>query len=257
MSPRFLERTVLMACLLLATKMIPAAADTITLNGFNNNTPATVTFDDGAGHSGTQSELLSQLNVTSNAAGTPITFNTFSVDLAHTVTVGQTYAVASRDDLATVFANGSRIAYVFQQFGLQNLTGEAIQAAAVQIALWDLSLNNHNPTTFGPDADGSYSSGDENVFSVFFGSNPDASQIAALTNQYLGLSVGATTTGAWLDAAAAGNAPNRGESVLQRVPGPSSGVMIALGLGGLALLAWRRRPRWGAARHRPVRGQPR
>ena len=257
MLPRFSAKAVLLVCSILVARVTPALADTITLNAFNNNTPATVTFDDGAGHSGSQATLLSQLNVTFSATGTPITFNTFSVDLFHTVSVGQTYAVAPRDDLATVFANGSRIAYVFQHFGLQNLTGDAIQAAAVQIALWDLSLNNHNPTTFGPDADGSYSSGDEDVFSVFFGSNPDASQIAALTNQYLGLSVGATTTGAWLDAAAAGNAPTRGESVLQRVPGPSSGVMIALGLCGLALLAWRRRPRWGAARHRPVRGQPR
>jgi hypothetical protein len=178
------------------------------------------------------------------------------VDLLQTVSVGQTYALASRDDLATAFANGSRIAYVFQHFGLQNLTSDAIQAAAVQIALWDLSLNNHNPTTFGPDADGSYSSGDENIFSVSFGSNPDASQIASLTNQHLGASIGAATTGTWLDAAAAGSAPNRGESILQRVPAPSSGVMIALGLGGLAVLGGRRARR-AAARHHPGRRRPR
>ena len=256
MIPPFLERSVLLACLLLAASVTPARADTITLNGFNNNTPATVTFDDGAGHSGSQNTLLSQLNVTFSGGGTPITFNTFSVDLFHTVSVGQTYAVALRDDLATVFANGSRIAYVFQHFGLQNLTGDAIQAAAVQIALWDLSLNNHNPTTFGPDADGTYSSGDENIFSVSFGSNPDANQIASLTNQYLGVSIGATNTGTWLDAAAAGNAPNRGESVLQRVASPSSGVMIVLGLGGLAIRGWGRTRR-AAARRPTVRGQPR
>ena len=255
MTLRFLEKIVLVLCLVMAVRVSPAGADIITLNGFNNVTPATVTFDDGAGHSGSQNTLLSQLNVTFNAAGTPITFNTFSVDLFHTVSVGQSYAVAPRDDLATAFANGSRIAYVFQNFGLQNLTGDAIQAAAVQIALWDLSLNNHNPTMFGPDADGSYSSGDENVFSVSFGSNPDASQIASLTNQYLGASIGAATTGAWLDAAAAGNAPNRGESVLQRVPAPSSGVMITLGLGGLAALGWRSRR--AAARHHPARRRPR
>jgi hypothetical protein len=256
MLPRCSAKAVLLVCSILVARATPALADTITLNAFNNNTPATVTFDDGAGHSGSQNTLLSQLNVTFNAAGTPITFNTFSVDLFHTVSVGQTYAVAPRDDLATLFANGSRIAYVFQRFGLQNLTSDAIQAAAVQIALWDLSLNNHNPTTFGPDADGSYSSGDENIFSVSFGSNPDASQTASLTNQYLGVSVGATTTGAWLDAAAAGPAPNRGESVLQRVPGPSSGAMIALGLGGLAVLGWRRTRGSRGSRH-PGRGQPR
>jgi hypothetical protein len=256
MIPRFLQRIVLLVCLILAAMVTPVRADTITLNGFNNNTPATVTFNDGAGHSGSQNTLLSQLNVTFNAAGTPIAFNTFSVDLFHTVGVGQTYAVASRDDLATAFANGSRIAYVFQHFGLQNLTADAIQAGAVQIALWDLSLNNHNPTTFGPDADGTYSSGDENIFSVSFGSNPDASQIASLTNQYLGVSIGATNTGTWLDAAAAGNTPNRGESVLQRVSAPSSGAMIALGLGGLAVLGWRRTRR-AAVRRQTGRRRPR
>ena len=243
MVQRFLSSIVLFVCVSLTARVAPARADSITLNGFNNSTPATVTFDDGAGHSGSQNTLLSQLSVTINGSGPPITFTTFSVDLFHTVSVGQTYAVAQRNDLAAAFANGSRIAYVFQHFGLQNLTSDAIQAAAVQITLWDLSLNNHNPTTFGPDADGTYSSGDENIFSVSFGSNPDASQIASLTSQYLGASIGATSAGAWLDAAAAGNAPNRGESVLQRVSGPASGVMLALGMGALAILL-RLRTRW-------------
>ena len=227
----------LLACLSFGSKAAPAQADSITLNGFNNSTPATVTFNDGAGNSGTRNTLLTQFNVTLGGGGTPITFNTFSVDLFHTVSVGQTYAVTPRGDLATAFINGSRMGYVFQTFGLNNLTGNAIQAAAVQVALWDLSLNNHNPTTFGIDADGSYSSGDENIFSVSFGSNPDASQIAALTAQYLGASVGAITTGSWLDAAAAGNDANRGESVLRPVPGASPGLLVILSMGSLAI--WR------------------
>jgi len=252
MVPRFLTGLALFACASLAVRMIPAHAGSITLNSFNNDTPATVTFDDGAGHSGSQSVLLSQLNVTFSGGGSPITFNTFSVDLSHTVSVGQSYAVALRVDLATVFTNGSRIAYVFQHFGLENLTGDPIQAAAVQITLWDLSLNNHNPIAFGPDADGTYSSGDENIFSVSFGNNPDASQIASLTSQYLGASIGATTTGTWLDAAAAGNAPNRGESVLQRVPEPSSWVMVTLGVGALGIVL-RLRKRWAGVAVRPSR----
>jgi hypothetical protein len=58
MLPRFSARAVLLVCLILAARVSPAGADTITLNGFNNNTPATVTFDDGAGHSGSQNTLL-------------------------------------------------------------------------------------------------------------------------------------------------------------------------------------------------------
>jgi hypothetical protein len=246
-----------LTCLALAASVAPARAGSITLNGFNNNTPATVTFDDGAGHSGSENTLLAQLNVTFSGGGMPSTFNTFSVDLFHTVSAGQTYAVTPRGDLATAFVNGSRMAYVFQNFGLQNLISHAIQAAAVQVALWDLSLDNHDPTTFGMDADGTYSSGDENVFSVAFGSNPEASQIAALTAQYLGASIGAITTGGWLDAAVAGNDANRGESVLQPVPGASSGLMITLGIGGLAILGWWRTRPAAAGPPSPRRLRPR
>jgi len=221
--------------LALAMSTSPAAADTITLNGFNNNTAATVTFDDGAGHSGSINTLLTQFNVTFTGVG-PLTFDTFSIDLFHTVTAGQIYPVNPRGDVATAFVNGSRIAYIFQTYGLSDLTSNPDQAAAVQLALWDLSLNNHNPTSFQADADGTYSSGDQNVFSVSFGSNPDASHIAGLTAQFLSASIGASTQGSWLDAAAAGDAPNRGESLLRRVPEPSSGLLTLLGLGALG--AW-------------------
>src|SRR5262249_6946529 len=151
----------------------------------------------------------------------PTTFVTFSIDLFHTVSTGQSYEVNARNDLATAYANGSRIAYIFQNFGLQNLAANPIQAAALQLSLWDLSLNNHNPTSFfSADGGVTYSSGDPSVFHVSFGSNPDASQIATLTNQYLVASIGATTPGSWLDAAAAGNDPVRGQSLVQPVPEP-------------------------------------
>ena len=52
------------------------------------------------------------------------------------------------------FANGSRIGYIFNTYGLDDLTGNPILAAAIQVALWDLSLNNDNPTSFGQDAGG-------------------------------------------------------------------------------------------------------
>jgi hypothetical protein len=248
--------------LALAMSASVAEADSITVNGFNNNTAATVTFNDGAGHSGSNNTLLTQFNVTLTGVGSPITFDTFSIDLFHTVTAGQTYLVNARGDLATALVNGSRIAYIFQTYGLPDLTNNPDQAAAVQLALWDLSLNNHNPTSFQLDVDGTYSSGDENVFNVSFGSNPHASQIAGLTAQFLSASIGITTQGGWFDASAAGSASNRGESLLQPVPEPSSGLMTLLGIG--ALSAWglwcrhrrvtfRRRPNSGQrAENRPV-----
>ena len=221
-------------------------ADFVTVTAFNNNTPATVSFDDGAGNSGTISTLLTQWNV-SLSGGAPSTFLTFSIDLSHAASVGQTYPVNIRGDLATAFTNGSRLAYVFQTFGLQNLANDADQAAAVQIALWDLSLNNHNPTNFQLDADGSYSSGDPNVFKVSLAGNPEAAQIAGLVNQYLGASIGSTAQGQWLDASVSGAAPNHGPSLLdpgQPVPAPTSMILCVIGfscLSGLGLPAfWRR-----------------
>jgi len=177
---------------------------------------------------------LTQFNVTFTGTGGPSTFDTFSIDLSHTVSSGQTYAVNPRSDLATSFVNGARMAFIFTQFGQQNLTANSIQAAAVQLSLWDLSLNNHVPTFFAMDADGSYSSGDENVFEVLLGANPNASQIAALTNQYLQSSMGAVTQGAWLDASPAGSDPNRGQSMLQPVPEPASAILIVTGLLAVA-----------------------
>jgi YD repeat-containing protein len=67
-----------------------------------------------------------------------------------------------------------------------------------------------NPTSFAQDKDGTYSSGDEGVFRISFGKSVSASEAAAivsLVNQYLVASVGATTTGAWID-------PPRGQNLL-------------------------------------------
>jgi hypothetical protein len=76
-------------------------------------------------------------------------FDTFCIDLLHAVTDGQTYAVTPRNDLDAAFTNGARMAFVIDNFGAADLSSNPDQAAAVQIALWDLSLN-HNPTFFRP-----------------------------------------------------------------------------------------------------------
>jgi hypothetical protein len=229
------------AYLMLGVMVSTTQAGLITINGFNNNTMATVSFNDGtgiSGHSGSVNTLLTQFNVT--YSGSPSAINTFTIDLFHTVSSGQTYEVNARNDLATAFANGSRISFIFQNYGLQDLTQNPVQAAAVQISLWDLSLNNHVPTFFGLDPGGTYSSGDPSVFSVTLGNNPAASQIASLTDQYLKASIGATNQGSWLDAAAAGDNANRGQSVVLPVPEPSSIIVFFGWLGCLSLRHLRR-----------------
>jgi len=246
-------KNLLRACLVLAMSVSAARADSVTLNGFNNgltsNNAVTVNYNDGAGHSGSVNTWATQFNVTyTNGSGTS-TFNTFCIDLFHDVSGGQTYAVNLRNDLATAFTNGSQMAYVYEHYGVQNLSADSDQAAAVQLALWDLSLNNHIPPTFGLDGDGTYSSGDESVFSVSL-KVPDASQIACLINQYLQASVGASGQGDWLDAAAQGDYLNRGQSLLlpdSLVPEPSSILLTLTALGWLGADGFRRRWRRLAA----------
>jgi hypothetical protein len=224
-----------LGCLALAASASLGRADTLTVNAFNDNTPATVTFNDGAGHSGTINVDLTQFNVTNAGSGGSVTFSTFSIDLLHSAGIGQSYSATPRSDLATAFTNGSGIAYVYQTFGLQNLTNNPDQAAAVQIALWDLSLNNHTPVSLVLDSDGTYSSGDQNVFSVSLGSNADAPQIASLANEYLVAASGATHQGGWLDASASG-----GESFLQPTPEPSSFLLSITAAGSLSIWGLRR-----------------
>ena len=130
---------------------------------------AVVSFNDGAGNSGTLNAATTQfIGAYGNTDGTTTSFYTFCIDLPHTVRNGQTYSVTPRSDVNTAFTNGAEMAYIMQNFGSTDLSSNPDQAAAVQIALWDLSLNNNNPTSFGPDADGTYSSGNEGVFKVSF-----------------------------------------------------------------------------------------
>jgi hypothetical protein len=189
----------------------------VTLIKLNDNITGVISYNDGQGHSGSEDVYIAQFNVTlTTGPNRSVTFNTFCIDLTHNVTVGQTYAVDIRNDVAGAFVNGSRMEYIYEQYGMQDLSGNPDQAAAVQLAEWDLLLNNHDPQSFSldPGTTSVYSSGDPNVFSVDLGSNPDAAKIAGLVDTYLKASIGAKTQGAWLDASASGDALNRGQSLL-------------------------------------------
>jgi hypothetical protein len=228
---RAIMRSFALAVVSLGMSFAHARADFLTVMAFSNRTEATISFDDGSGNSGTKDVLLTQWVVDYNNGKQQITFRTFSIDLFHTASLNQTYDVYF-ENLAPTFDHASRMAYIYENFGLGDLTSNPDQAAAVQISLWDLSLNNHNPTSFQQDSDGSYSSGDPEVFKVLLGSNPDADTIAKLVDTYLKASIGAQTSGEWLNAAAAGSDINRGESVMA-VPEPSSLVLSLIALGWL------------------------
>lgn len=98
-------------------------AGNLTLLGLNNPTTATIRFDDGAGHRGSVNTFLSQFHVNyTDDSGASRTFNTFCIDLFHECFVGQQYATNLRADLGAAFANGGPMAYLFDHFGLADLS---------------------------------------------------------------------------------------------------------------------------------------
>jgi hypothetical protein len=147
----------------------------VTINAFNNPFTASISANDGQGDSISNENVnLTQFDVT--YSGTASNYNAFCIGLFHTATLGQTYDVTVAPNLNAAFANGERMAYIIDNYGDADLSVNSNQAAAVQLALWDLSLNNHNPTKFVADSDGTYSSGDSNVFKVSFAaSTPEPS----------------------------------------------------------------------------------
>jgi len=173
---------------------------------------ATITFLNDQGQMETDETYLTQFDVTvTDATGQQEELNTFCVDLNHNVTgAGQTYPVfiSNSESLNDNFAAASEMAYIYQTFGQQALGNDA--AAATQLALWT-EMQNPSGAPLTENGDGSYSSG---TFTVNFDGNPDAANIVNEANQELAASAGATTAGAWLDASAAGDATNRGQSLM-------------------------------------------
>ena len=170
---------------------------TLTVNAFNNNTPATITFINALGQQQTEDTLLTQINLTYNAdTSNSITYNGFCIDLNHTVTEGQTYAVNAQANLASL-PGGSRIAYISQQYDTQDLSSDPVTAAAAQAAIWSLLTMpaaqsfqlNSDGTTYSPyDANGVQGS-----LSINLNGNAQTAAIVAKVNAILAASLNATT----------------------------------------------------------------
>jgi hypothetical protein len=198
-----------------ATEPNLAGSGTVTLGGLNqlvginsNTLTGTITV------SGQQpvGVYLGQFDVTfQDGSGNTSSFFTFCIDPTHEVKVPQTYAVNVLDSLTSPpfvsNANDAAMAYIYEHDGMQDLSNNPDQAAAVAIAMMDLVLDSQPLLT--PDSSGGWKSG-SGAFDI---SKIDPS-IIALVNTYLAAAQNATTSGAWLDATPAGTDLGRGQSLI-------------------------------------------
>jgi hypothetical protein len=218
---------------------------TVAIDALNDSLAADITFVDGSTSESNEEVFVSQFTATyEGGAGGLTTFYTFCIDLDHSVADGQTYAVYLNNSLAPAYSNGAQMSYIYDTYGLTDLADNPDQAAAVQIAEWDLSINSHTPTTFVDDGAGVYSSGDPGVFNISFPTLDSAAveTIVADVNSYLGAAAGATANDAWLDASAAGTSASRGQSLLLPAAAVPEPPAVAPMMFVLALLgAWCRR----------------
>jgi hypothetical protein len=213
---------------------------TVKLDGLSNGGNAiTGTFyaKDGSNNVN-ENVYIDQFKVTYNSQ----THYTFCIDLFHNVSIGQTYAVNLRADIATAFTHGAQMAALYEAYGKGNMAGDSAHAAALQLALWDLAINNtnHKPFTFTTTG-GQIKTGDGDFNVSNFSADFTAISNDFQTYMNFAKSASSSTQGDWLDASAQGNYTDRGQSLLLSVPEPSSLVLGGIGCVSLWGLAWRRR----------------
>jgi hypothetical protein len=158
-------------------------------------------------------------------------FSSFCIDTAHDVSVGQTYMV-QQTAVETGLTNGARLEYLYEKY-VGAAVNNNVDAAALQIALWDL-------------ADG----GQSLLTGSLFRFTDTSSPIYALANSYIAEALAYTpptsgSVGDWEDASISGNALGRGQSLIGPsapgfdpgdalpAPAPAGALLLASGIATL------------------------
>jgi hypothetical protein len=220
---KLLFLALVLACLL---ARVPAASAnpqySVTLNSLGAGEDVTVQIVP-VGQTGLQSveAFAGVFNMTLNGQS----FETFCIDTSHEVTVGQTYSVY-QTPVQSGLTNGAQMEYIYATYLSQALTND-VDAAALQIALWDL-VNGGQSLLTG------------STFRYTDTSSPIYAQAEYYIDQALAYTPPAGgSVGSWEDASASGNALGRGQSLIgpptpgdftpfvAAVPAPS-GVVLAV-----------------------------
>lgn len=230
----------LIPAMLLAVVLVPALggpvfADPLSLTLVGNLAGADVTvsyaaptpdYPNGFTLNGFAGEMLVQ-------TGDNTEFLGFCVDLAHFVSVGQTFLTNpyQANSLTNGLPNGGQIGYLTNTYTSLSLSN--VQAAGLQIAIWSELYDNGT----------GFNSGVFQYTAAENANDPNYSAIAAAATSYLNDAQGQSSAATWYDGSPSGTGQWRGQSMIDSAaPAPSSLVLSLLGLGCLGTAsAWRRR----------------
>jgi hypothetical protein len=233
-----------------AAEFSPVLAGPLTVTLLSEGAGADVNIAFLAGTSGSanvykMNAFVGEMNMQLNRNGHVSDFIGYSVDVAHFVSVGQTFQVNaySTNSPTNGLPNGAQVAYLANTFGaklshIQNPVQRNIQAAALQIAIWSEISNQVNGFTSGA------------FRFVLAGTNDPYyaldSAIAAAASTYLADARNQSAVSLWYDAGPNGWGLRRGQSMVLAdpppvAPEPPTMILFALGLVCLGFAYQRKR----------------